>query len=79
MTHEEFDRYAHMGVQLYDSIIGTNDPDLSEFRARGGKILGYHGLVCVLHRQFPSRFSHACSSSKALSFVGWMPTLTVTG
>lgn len=30
---------------MYDSIIGTRDPDLSEFRARGGKLVGYHGTV----------------------------------
>ena len=46
ISHEEFDRIAHAAVQQYDSIIGTNDPDLSEFRSRGGKLISYHGLVC---------------------------------
>jgi hypothetical protein len=30
---------------MYESIVGTNDPDLSEFRDRGGKLVGYHGTV----------------------------------
>ncbi|XDG07066.1 hypothetical protein ABKA04_006681 [Annulohypoxylon sp. FPYF3050] len=45
LSYEEFDRIAHLSVQMYDSIIGTNDPDLSEFRARGGKLVGYHGTT----------------------------------
>lgn len=45
LSYAEFDRIAHRAAQEYDSIIGTNDPDLSEFRARGGKLLGYHGTV----------------------------------
>lgn len=44
-SHEEFDRLAHLSKNMYESILSTNDPDLSEFRARGGKIVGYHGLV----------------------------------
>ncbi|KAF3012674.1 hypothetical protein E8E14_011674 [Neopestalotiopsis sp. 37M] len=42
---EEFERLAHVSKNLYESIISTNDPDLSEFRAKGGKIVGYHGLA----------------------------------
>jgi hypothetical protein len=45
MTHEESDRIAHDSVQQYDSIIGTNDLDLSQFRARGRKMISYHGMV----------------------------------
>ncbi|KAK3935404.1 putative feruloyl esterase [Diplogelasinospora grovesii] len=45
LTHEEFDRIAHASVQLYESIIGTNDPDLSAFRDRGGKMITYHGTT----------------------------------
>jgi hypothetical protein len=35
-------------VQQYDSIVGTNDPDLSAFRDAGGKIVSYHGMVSSL-------------------------------
>lgn len=48
MTHEDFERYIHAAVQRYDSIIGTNDPDLTAFYEKGGKILGYHGMVSTL-------------------------------
>lgn len=44
ITHQEFDSYFHSSVQQYSNI-GTNDPDLTAFRARGGKLIGYHGLV----------------------------------
>ncbi|SCV50426.1 related to feruloyl esterase B precursor [Fusarium fujikuroi] len=43
MSREVFDAYAHEAVQRYESVIGTNDPDLRAFWKRGGKILGYHG------------------------------------
>ncbi|KAJ4031939.1 hypothetical protein NW761_012916 [Fusarium oxysporum] len=43
MTREAFDTFAHEAVQRYESVIGTNDPDLTAFYKKGGKILGYHG------------------------------------
>ncbi|USP81330.1 tannase and feruloyl esterase [Curvularia clavata] len=42
---EEYVRLFHAGVQQYESIVGTADPDLSDFRDAGGKILTYHGLA----------------------------------
>lgn len=45
LTHEEFDWLAHQSGQKYRSIIGTDDPDLSEFRKAGGKLVTVHGLV----------------------------------
>lgn len=45
LSHAEFDRVVHLGVQRYQSIIGTADPDLTAFRNRGGKMVTYHGLV----------------------------------
>ncbi|PQE15004.1 tannase feruloyl esterase protein [Rutstroemia sp. NJR-2017a BVV2] len=45
MTHKEYDSIFHASVQQYTSIIGTNDPDLSEFRDAGGKMLAVHGLA----------------------------------
>ncbi|KAF4624789.1 hypothetical protein G7Y89_g13380 [Cudoniella acicularis] len=45
LTHSDFDRIYHASVQQFSSIIGTNDPDLSEFQATGGKILAFHGLA----------------------------------
>lgn len=45
LTHREFQDLSHAAVQQYDSIIGTNDPDLNSFRTRGGKMITYHGTV----------------------------------
>ena len=56
MNHAEFDRFAQISGQMYDSIIGTNDPDLSAFKNRGGKLVSYHGAVssgCALPRLPP--------------------------
>ncbi|KAH8664775.1 Tannase/feruloyl esterase [Ilyonectria robusta] len=44
MTRDDFEHYFHASIQRYDSIIGTNDPDLTAFYKKGGKILGYHGM-----------------------------------
>lgn len=45
---EEFADLFHAGLQEFDSIIGTVDPDLSAFKSAGGKLLTYHGLVRFL-------------------------------
>ncbi|KFZ12986.1 hypothetical protein V501_03940 [Pseudogymnoascus sp. VKM F-4519 (FW-2642)] len=44
MTHDEWDKAYHTSVREYDSIIGTNDADLSEFKKAGGKMINWHGL-----------------------------------
>jgi hypothetical protein len=46
---EEYTRLFKSAFQEYESIIETADPDLSEYRKAGGKIMTYHGLV-----SFPS-------------------------
>jgi hypothetical protein len=48
LTHAEFDWLAHQGEQRYNSIIGTEDPDLSAFFNAGGKLITFHGLVSLL-------------------------------
>lgn len=45
VTHEQFDILVHMSGQVYNSIIGTEDADLSRFRDAGGKMVTFHGLV----------------------------------
>lgn len=47
MTRQEWVSAFHAGKREYNSIIGTDYPDLSEFRASGGKLLTYHGLVSI--------------------------------
>lgn len=44
MTRAEFERLLHASQQQYDSIIGANDPDLSEFKKANGKMITWHGL-----------------------------------
>lgn len=45
MTRQDFVRAFSAGTRDYNSIIDTDYPDLREFRAAGGKLLTYHGLV----------------------------------
>ncbi|OTB04464.1 hypothetical protein M426DRAFT_73449 [Hypoxylon sp. CI-4A] len=42
---DEYVKLFHASVSQYDSIIGTTDADLREFRAVGGKMITYHGLA----------------------------------
>jgi hypothetical protein len=45
MSRQEYERVFRAGVAEYDTIIGTNSPDLSAFRKAGGKMITYHGQV----------------------------------
>jgi hypothetical protein len=45
---KEYTRLFKSAIQEYGSIIETADPDLSEYRKAGGKIMTYHGLVSFL-------------------------------
>ncbi|KAK4222595.1 tannase and feruloyl esterase-domain-containing protein [Podospora fimiseda] len=45
LTHQEFDRFVHLGTQRWASITDTDDADLTAFRDAGGKMLSWHGLV----------------------------------
>jgi feruloyl esterase len=42
LTHAQYFQFFYDSVQQYGSIIGINDPDLTEFRDHGGKLLTYH-------------------------------------
>ncbi|KAL2839277.1 feruloyl esterase B precursor [Aspergillus pseudoustus] len=44
MSHADWDSVVHASRNEYDSVIGTADPDLSEFRKSGAKLLSWHGL-----------------------------------
>lgn len=52
VTRAEFERLYRDARREYHSTVGTDDPDLSDFRAAGGKLVTYHGLV-----SFPSSLS----------------------
>ncbi|KAF2104975.1 tannase and feruloyl esterase [Rhizodiscina lignyota] len=45
MTRREFESAFHTGVREFESIMGSNYPDLRDFRDTGGKMVTYHGLA----------------------------------
>ncbi|KAK2591166.1 hypothetical protein QQS21_011142 [Conoideocrella luteorostrata] len=45
MSDAKYAALFHSSVQQYQSIIGTNDPDLSQFRSKGGKMIAVHGFA----------------------------------
>lgn len=45
MTDADFFAYLQQSEQEYNSMLGTSNPDLSRFRAAGGKIISWHGLA----------------------------------
>lgn len=45
LTRSEFERLFRESIQRYASIYGGDDPNLTAFRDRGGKLLIVHGLA----------------------------------
>ncbi|KAF1817677.1 tannase and feruloyl esterase [Eremomyces bilateralis CBS 781.70] len=45
MSRSDYERVFRASVREYESIIGSNFADLSEFRESGGKIITVHGLA----------------------------------
>lgn len=45
ISRSEFDTLYHKSIQEYASIMETSDPDLSQFKARGGKMITWHGMA----------------------------------
>ncbi|KAI1624792.1 tannase and feruloyl esterase-domain-containing protein [Exophiala viscosa] len=45
IDRSEFTRLFHQSDQLYRSIIATDDVDLSDFAAHGGKMITWHGMT----------------------------------
>ncbi|MEU0835202.1 tannase/feruloyl esterase family alpha/beta hydrolase [Streptomyces sp. NPDC005969] len=43
ITYSQFTELFKQSEAEYDKIIGTDDPDLSDFRTSGGKLLTWHG------------------------------------
>lgn len=63
MTRAEYESFAHAARQEY-SWIGTDDPDLSEFKAAGGKLMSWHGLDDIVIP--PTGTTHYHSAVSAL-------------
>ncbi|EME46864.1 hypothetical protein DOTSEDRAFT_126881 [Dothistroma septosporum NZE10] len=45
LTNDQYFSILHRSTQEYTSIIDTSDPDLSQFKHHGGKMLTWHGLA----------------------------------
>jgi feruloyl esterase len=45
LTYAGFEQLWTKSVEQYGAAIGTDDPDLTRFRDRGGKVIIYHGLA----------------------------------
>jgi Tannase and feruloyl esterase len=45
LTPAGFELLWRQSVEQYGAVIGTDDPDLTHFRDRGGKVIIYHGLA----------------------------------
>ncbi|KAF7166887.1 hypothetical protein CNMCM6106_002531 [Aspergillus hiratsukae] len=45
MTQEEFFKGLRSSNVDYSGMLGTNDPDLSNFKANGGKMITWHGMA----------------------------------
>lgn len=45
MTPTVFELLWKQSVEQWDTVFGSDDPDLSRFRDRGGKVIIYHGLA----------------------------------
>lgn len=45
LTFADFEKIFYQSVNNYDYTIGTSNPDLSRFKASGGKLISWHGLV----------------------------------
>jgi hypothetical protein len=42
-TSDQFDQLFLQSVEMYGTVMGTDDPDLSGFKAAGGKLIVWHG------------------------------------
>ncbi len=52
ITPEMYERFFEQSVEEYTMLIGTDNPDLTAFRARGGKAIVWHGYADQLISAF---------------------------
>lgn len=45
LTPGAYEQAWEQSLEQYGAVLGSNDPDLSAFRARGGKIIMWHGQI----------------------------------
>jgi hypothetical protein len=72
------DQFKQSELKFHD-VIGTDDPDLSEFREHGGKMIIYHGLADLLimprgsYNYYNRATKHAGGLSKVQEFYRFFP------
>jgi len=44
LTRRQYDNLYRQSINQYSSVMGTSDPDLTDFKQGGGKLLTWHGL-----------------------------------
>ncbi|HEX5221856.1 MAG TPA: tannase/feruloyl esterase family alpha/beta hydrolase, partial [Verrucomicrobiae bacterium] len=70
LTYAGFEQLWTKSVEQYGAVLGTDDPDLTRFRDRGGKIVIFHGLADQLIPaagtiEYFKRVQQRCGGSKA--------------
>jgi hypothetical protein len=45
LSHAEFEQLQQQSIEQYTDVLSTDDPNLSRFRDRGGRLLLAHGLI----------------------------------
>jgi pimeloyl-ACP methyl ester carboxylesterase len=43
LTYANYEQYFNDNVRMVGPLMGTDNPDISKFKARGGKLIVYHG------------------------------------
>jgi len=43
ITRDQYERFWDQSIEQYSAVIGTDNPDLTDFRNRGGKAIVWHG------------------------------------
>ncbi|KAH6961949.1 Tannase/feruloyl esterase [Ilyonectria sp. MPI-CAGE-AT-0026] len=44
ISRREYEQYFRESIHKYGSVIGTDDPDLAQFKKAGGKMITWHGM-----------------------------------
>lgn len=64
MSQSQFEYFFRLGQQEYESLLATNNPDLSRFHEAGGKMVTFHGLVSDPHDILSSRAAQCLTKTE---------------
>ena len=79
ITEANFAQEFKQSELKFNNVIGTDDPDLSEFREHGGKMIIYHGLADLLimprgsYNYYNRATRHAGGLSQVQKFYRFFP------